>query len=628
MVDPLGAAPASGCPVVAAFEARADADPAAPAVVGDGDVVTFGQLEAAANGVAGELLARRGPALEPVALMVRDPARMLAAMLGVLKAGKFYTPVNPVHPRARQEAALAQVRAGVVLTDGTAAGAGRLPGPARYDVREWEPRPRSIRPDIRPTDPAYVLFTSGSTGVPKGIAHNRGDMWHNVGRHAALGVRPRERVSLISADGFVAAVSNVYIALLNGAALAPYSVHDRGVHELVPWLRGSAVSVCYSFPSFLRQAAAGGPGGGGGGGGGGGAAPGVRLVYLGGEPVHCSDVVAARTLAPDATVAVGLNSSETGLLRLKLIPPGDPVPDPVPVGGPVPDVEVVVRAGAAPAPPGVAGEIVVRSTRVAPSRVEQGTFVPLATAVGDPAAGLRELHTGDRGRMDGGELIHLGRSDGMVKIRGFRVEVGEVESALAGLPGVSEAAVVPYHEDSLTVELAAHLVPAGPDLTPGTVRQRLARLLPAPSIPTRVWVETALPRTANGKVDRQALSRLTPVRLAAGREHPAPVPAARERPAAGEHPAPARPGPGPDLDTVRTRLTGLWCETLDLPVTAPGDDFFHEGGTSITALRLVSKVRREFGVPLKLAVVFETPTLAALVTAVVELLPATEQVST
>jgi peptide synthetase PhsA len=322
-------------------------------------------------------------------------------------------------------------------------------------------------------------------------------------------------------------------------------------------------------------------------------------------------VVAARTLAPDATVAVGLNSSETGLLRLKLIPPGDPVPDPVPVGGPVPDVDVVVRAGAAPAPPGVAGEIVVRSTRVAPSRVEQGTFVPLATAVGDLAAGLRELRTGDRGRMDGGELIHLGRSDGMVKIRGFRVEVGEVESALAGLPGVSEAAVVPYHEDSVTVELAAHLVPAGPDLTPGTVRQRLAQLLPAPSIPTRVWVETTLPRTANGKVDRRALSRLTPVRLAAGREHPATV-----------------PGPGADLDTVRTRLTELWCETLDLPVTAPGDDFFHEGGTSITALRLVSKVRRQFGVPLKLAVVFETPTLAALVTAVVELLPATEQVST
>jgi peptide synthetase PhsA len=607
MVDPLGAAPASGCPVVAAFEARADADPAAPAVVGDGDVVTFGQLEAAANGVAGELLARRGPALEPVALMVRDPARMLAAMLGVLKAGKFYTPVNPAHPPARQEAALAQVRAGVVLTDGTPGGAAPPPGPVRYDVREWEPRPRSIRPDIRPTDPAYVLFTSGSTGVPKGIAHNRGDMWHNVGRHAGLGVHPRERVSLISADGFVAAVSNVYIALLNGAALAPYSVHDRGVHELVPWLRGSAVSVCYSFPSFLRQAAA--AGGGGSGDGGGGAAPGVRLVYLGGEPVHPSDVVAARTLAPDATVAVGLNSSETGLLRLKLIPPGDPVPDPVPVGGPVPDVEVVVRAGAAPAPPGVAGEIVVRSTRVAPSRVEQGTFVPLATAVGDPAAGLRELRTGDRGRMDGGELIHLGRSDGMVKIRGFRVEVGEVESALAGLPGVSEAAVVPYHEDSLTVELAAHLVPAAPDLSPGTVRQRLAQLLPAPSIPTRVWVETALPRTANGKVDRRALSRLTPVRLAAGREHPDPV-----------------PGPGPD--TVRTRLTELWCETLDLPVTAPGDDFFHEGGTSITALRLVSKVRREFGVPLKLAVVFETPTLVALVTAVVELLPATEQVST
>jgi peptide synthetase PhsA len=582
------------CPVVEAFEARVDEHPDRPALVRDGDVVTFGELDALANGIARELLARRGGASEPVALTIRDPGRMLAAMLGVLKAGKHYVPVNPGHPPARREAVLAQVRARLALTDG--AEAAEAGGVELADVRGWRPAARAAWPRVEPTSAAYVLFTSGSTGAPKGISHNRLDMWHNVGRHAALAIGPRDRVSLITPDGFVAAVSNVYIALLNGAAVAPYAVHEGGLDELVPWLRRCEVTVFYAFPSFLRQAVAVGcdP------------APRVRLVYLGGETVHASDVSAARILAPSATVAVGLNSTETGLTRLKLIPPGAPVPDPVPVGGPVPGVDVVVLDGEKPAAPGVVGEIVVRSRRVAPSLVEDGSFVPLTRALGREEDAVRELRTGDRGRMDAdGELIHAGRSDGMVKVRGFRIELGEVEAALAGLPEVSEAVVVPYETDGVAVELSAHVVPAGGGVTPTAVRQRLAQVLPAPSVPSRIWVESSLPRTHNGKVDRAALPRLAASRLAGNGDALA---AARE-------PAPA------GGDGVDRRLTELWCETLGLHAATPASDFFDEGGTSMTALRLVSSVRREFDVPLRLAVVFETPTLHALIDSVSALLP-------
>ena len=140
---------------------------------------------------------------------------------------------------------------------------------------------------------AYALNTSGSTGRPKGILQRRADMWQNIERHAALGIGPEDRVTLINSDGFVGAVSNVYIALLNGAPLVPHSFKHDGVHGLLRWLDLAWVTAYYSFPSFLRQAAS--------------VADGrvdrVRLAYLGGESVHRRDVVAVRKLFPNATAA-------------------------------------------------------------------------------------------------------------------------------------------------------------------------------------------------------------------------------------------------------------------------------------------------------------------------------------
>jgi len=590
-----GASTAGGCPVVAAFEACVDATPAAEAVILDSGSVTFGALDAAANGVAQALLDLVGGEPEPVQLMIRDPARMLAAMLGVLKAGAYYAPVNPGYPPARLDAVQAQLRGRVAFVDGDTDAPDGL---ELVDVSRLGDAPRRTWPTVDSGSPAYALFTSGSTGVPKAISHNRSDMWHNVIRHAPLGIGPTDRVSLVTADGFVAAVSNVYIALLNGAALAPYAVYDGGIDDLLPWLRRSGVTVCYAFPSFVRQAAALSPGN----------APQVRLVYLGGEPVHASDVSSARTLAPGATVAVGLNSTETGLTRLHLISPDAPAPDPVPVGGPVADVEVLVLDGDEQAAPGAIGDIVVRSRYVAPSLVEAGSFVPLTTSAGED--GRREIRTGDRGRMSAeGELFHVGRSDGMVKVRGFRIEISEVERALLSLPDVSEAVVVPCTADALTTELSAHVVAASSTATAAGARAGLARLLPSSSVPSRIWVEDSLPRLPNGKVDRAALSRLAADRIGAAPVEPEPEARAA------------------DDGSVRGQLTMIWCETLGLASATSDSDFFDEGGTSLTALRLVSAVRRQLDVPLRLAVVFETPMLEALIDEVTSLLETADAVA-
>jgi acyl-coenzyme A synthetase/AMP-(fatty) acid ligase/acyl carrier protein len=577
--------PAIPCPVVEAFERQVDAGPQRPAVLVADDVadqeVRYHDLEERANALANLLLERRGPGAEPVALAVRDPALMLAALLGVLKAGRFYVPMNPGYPAARLRAMVDQVRPAVVVTDKQAQHElVELPGPERIGFDEVLGA-RSDRPTclVAADALAYVLYTSGSTGAPKGVAQRRQDMWHNVLRHAALQVTPEDRVTLISSDGFVGAVSNVVIALLNGASLAPYSFRDDGAHGAVDWLDRLGITIYYSFPSFLRQVVA--------------VtrdeqrASTVRLAYLGGEPVLPSDLITAGHLFPSAVRAVGLNSTETGLTRLYQLAPGDPVPDPVPVGGPVPGVEIAILGpDGEQVPAGEPGEIAVRGAYVRPllwtgeTPVEQGR--PLAP-------GRFEFRTGDLGQTQAdGTLIHRGRLDGMVKVRGFRVETAEVEAALAALAGVMEAAVVAYIPAPGQTELAAYVVPREGDLRLAEIRTQVATVLPQAMIPAAMVVVECLPRTANGKINRKAL--------------PAPT-------------GPVTSGMAQAGDTAG-RVARIWCAVLGVDRVACDDDFFSLGGTSISALSVISRVRKEFGVPVRLAVLFQTPTVDALADAV------------
>ncbi|MER8224383.1 non-ribosomal peptide synthetase [Streptomyces sp. NPDC094143] len=584
--------PPGDCPVVADFARQAEAGPDRPAIVSPEETVGYRELAARADAVTRALLDARGEGSEPVPLMVLDPAWMLAACLGVLKAGKFYVPLNPHHPDARNRNLLTRLGAAVVVTDGP----GQSPGQtavirvANLDVRPGAPA--TPGPAVEPDAWAYALYTSGSTGLPKGILQNRADMRQNVDRHAALGIGPEDRVTLINADGFVAAVSNPYTALLNGAALVPYSFQRDGVHDLIERLDAAGTTVYYSFPSFLRQAAAVSEGR---------TTERVRLAYLGGESVHRSDVLAARRLFPAATVAVGLNSTETGLTRLHLIPPDAEVPDPVPVGEPVPGVEVHVEAAPGrPTATGEAGRIVVRSAHLHPAQwTDQGPRpltepAPQTGALG-PAA--RDFRTGDRGRIDGsGRLIHLGRVDGMVKVRGYRVETVEVESAVSAVTGVAEAAVVPYETEEHATELAAYVVAKDPDLTDAAVRGALSETLPAHLVPSSVLLVPRLPRTRNGKIDRKAL----PDRASG---------TATGRPAA--EPATASAAADGLRARVLAQVGEIWGDVLGAGPVLPGDDFFSLGGTSISALRVVSRIRKDFGVPLRLAVIFETPSLEA-----------------
>ncbi|MGC4804626.1 non-ribosomal peptide synthetase [Micromonospora sp. DT233] len=558
------------CPVIDAFEAVVDAGPDRAAIVARDRVVSYAELDGRANWVAGLVLAQPGGPADPVVLSLTDPVEMIAAQLGVLKAGRPFVVVNPHFPAERRREMRQLLGATTVLCDAAAQPQDGLPVTGGHTAA----RPAGA---AGPDDLAYVLFTSGSTGVPKAVAQTRGDMSQNVRRHAPMGLGPTDRVSLVSADGVVSAVSNLVIGLLNGAAVVPYSFRHDGVHGMPEWLADAKVTMFYGFPSFLRQLAKVAPTG---------SVPTVRLAYVGGEPVLGTDFAALGRLFPNAVRATGLNSTETGLTRLFQLPPGASTPERIPLGDPVDGVGVRIDED---------GRIVIRSRFVKPRLWGRDALVDLTVPGAD---GVPEFVTGDRGELSAeGVLFHRGRSDAMVKIRGFRVEPSEVEDAIAKLDGVTEVGVCAYPGEDGELELAAVLTTDQASMDPPTVRARAADLLPQPMVPTTVLIRETLPHTTNGKLDRKALAAL----VATARTTAPQVPAAS--------------GGG---DTYG-RLREIWCRVLRTDRIGADDDFFDLGGTSISALGVISRVRKEFGVPVRLAVMFEEPTLSALTRAVDEL---------
>jgi acetyl esterase/lipase/acyl-coenzyme A synthetase/AMP-(fatty) acid ligase len=587
--------------VVELFELRVDAGRQRDAIRRNGgeagEAVSFGQLDAWADAIASELIFRRGSKAEPVLLAILKPELMLAAALGTLKAGKFYVAVNPTYSAPHVRRVLDEFDAPLVLCDVQGEYALQH-GVLACSVEEIvAARCCDGRLGLRFEDArlAYVLYTSGSTGRPRGVAQSRGDMLHNVLRHRPLEVKNDDCVTLLSADGFVASISNPYVALLSGAALAPYSFRGEGVDRMLDWLDGTGVSVLYAFPSFLRQLAA---------------VEAVRahhalrLVYLGGETVLASDLEAATRLFPAAALSVGLNSSETGLTCLHIIPSGSALPDPVPVGRSVLDVDVaVVDESGRSLAPGECGEIAIRSEYVRPHYWDGGS-------ISRRGLSAPVFRTGDRGRVDAdGVVYHLGRVDGMMKIRGFRVEGAEVEAAISALDGVAEVAVFGVGESPADVELAACVVGRGVGVSEVDVRSAVARELPPAMIPTRVSIVDALPRTPNGKLDRRGLVPLLDTSM---RGTPYGLTAAN-----GSAPTLSWSREAERRTLVERSIAEIWCSVLGVEHVCAEDDFFMLGGTSIGAVSIVARVCGEFGVQVPLSVLFKAPSVAALAAAVV-----------
>ncbi|MFD6889357.1 amino acid adenylation domain-containing protein [Streptomyces sp. NPDC059957] len=589
---PGGGAPAHD--VAALVADRARTHPARAAVTDAEHTLTYAALDEAADRIAHALRARGVRPGQLVALRCRPSATTVAAVLGIWRAGAAYVPVDLTLPAQRAERILAACGAAAVLTGRAWFAAGTAePGALAVEDLLAEEEPAGGRAPLPPLDPhglAYVLYTSGSTGAPKGVMIPHDGLARYVGwATAEYAVADGSGAPVHSPLGFDLTLTSLLTPLAAGRTAVLVDSAD-GVEQLTALLsRQSGFSLLKITPAHLEllertlapellAKAAG-------------------TFVVGGEALSPALVQRIARTAPGVRIVNEYGPTETVVgCCVHTVTPEDASAVTVPIGTPVPGTRLYVLDEALrPVPDGVPGELFIAGGQVgwgylgAPGQTAE-RFLP------DPygAAGERMYRSGDLvRRLPAGSLEYLGRLDHQVKIRGFRIEPGEIEAALLAGPGISEACVVARTDEGTGPRLVAYAVPTdeAPSVDPAAVRARLSALLPAYMVPAAVVVLPALPLTGNGKVNRAAL--------------PAPGSLDFARPAHEE----------PREGTERT-LAGIWSEVLGVELPGRADNFFDLDGHSLTATGVVSRIRERLGVDLPLRALFEAPTLASLAEAV------------
>ncbi len=525
---------------------------------------------------------------------------MIIAILAVLKAGKFYVPLDPAYPAPRLAVMLADSQTRLVITRGSPVElwarlkADSEPAPPSFlDMMMLDPELSVGNPPLSASSEGMfnLIYTSGSTGKPKGVLQTHRNVLfdtHASTQHFALNAN--DRFALIVPCTFGASASDIFGALLNGAALCLLDVKKAGLDRLGAWLREEAITIYHSVPTVFRQfmALVGQHE----------TFPAMRLIKLGGETLLRQDVALFQAhFSHRCRLRNSLGSTEAYMATYHLLGRDSPVEeDVIPVGQPAAGRKILILDEAGrELPPGKVGQIVVKSRYLSP-----GYWLdPEGTAAAfrdDPQGGgeARLYFSGDLGRKrEDGCLEHLGRLDDMIKIQGQRVEPGEVEAALLDLDPVREAVVVlqpgPAGEDLLVAYLVAVVHPPP---TSSTLRESLAARLPHSMIPSAfIWLER-LPLLPFGKVNRNAL------------------PAPEWKAAVAQLPYTA-----PRTDTEQT-LVRIWAGVLglsrreDQPGPGVQDNFFDLGGSSLSAVRVIGKIRENFQVDISQSSFFEQPTIA------------------
>lgn len=576
--------------VLDGFWRHLEAAPNAIAIATPTALVTYRDLARQAEAIAAtidqETVNSAARATKPVCLLVDHGPGIVAAILGVITAGRFYTPLDVHAPDDRLRGILAFTDADLVICDQAARARAERLGAVRVVVLEEAVRtpPRSF-PSPRPDDPAYLLFTSGSTGEPKGVCHtHRSLLWGVMCYAEDSDITPQDRISLIVSCGFTPSLYCIFGALNNGAAVSPFDVRRQPLDAIAPWIDALSISLIFLVPTLFRRIAETLPDGT--------RLPSLRMIQMAGEPILASDVELYRGhFADHARMYNNMGSAETSCLVRYFID-HDTMLDGgvVPMGYPYDDVEVAIEDEAGrPVPQGEVGELVVTSRYIA-----DGYWQRPDLAVGrfenlPGAPGLRRYRTGDlvRARADGC-LVHEGRKDFQIKILGQRVEPAELESLLMGLDGVREAAAVAERDPERGYRLTAYVaLAAGHEPDEAELRRALARRAPSALIPTRIVFLAALPTTDSGKLDRLALPAAIPLK-------PALV-----RPAASE-------------DVLAGAIAKAYATVLRRDAVAVDDDFFELAGDSLKAVEVCLLVEEICGVGIGASLLAEAPTPGAL----------------
>ncbi|GLX00432.1 amino acid adenylation domain-containing protein [Microtetraspora sp. NBRC 16547] len=578
------------------------------AVIGDDRTLSYAELAGEVRAVAAAVKAHTSPGGR-VALLLDHGPGTLAAILGTLTAGAAYVPLDPNYP-AERLARMAQLAEPDLLI----AGPGHrrladalLAGAKVLDITELPPAP--VAPPAEPVDvdpdaAAYILFTSGSTGRPKGVVQTHRNALFQIRTHTNnLRIGPSDRTSVLSSFSFDMAVTDSFSALLNGAAVVPVDMRRHGLTHLAEVLTERGVTIYHSTPTvyrYLLDALAAD-----------GRLPSVRAVVLGGEEVVRDDLDRfLRHFGDDCVFVNGYGATEISFAIQNHLSTADiragrgTGAGVVPIGFPLhgAEIELCRTGGEAAGDEGEAegeaeGEIVIRSPHLAGYwRNPDGDQARFGV---DPD-GMRYYRTGDLGRrLPDGRIAYLGRLDRQVKIRGHRVELGEVEAALAALPEVARAAVV-AREVRGERRIVAYVIgdPGNPvdaadavdAVDAAALRRRLASTLPDFMLPSMIVPMKSFPLTPTGKVDAGAL------------------------------PAPAVPavsaGDGASLSQQETKIgqavAVAWCEALGVADVGWGQNFFDLGGHSLLMAQVQQRLEVSLGRRLPLTTLYTYPTVGAL----------------
>jgi amino acid adenylation domain-containing protein len=559
--------------------------------------LNYHQLNQAANQVARAILERCAEGEEPIALLLEKDAVSVAAILGTLKAGKIYVPLDCSLPSERIISMLSDSQARVIVTDNknvSLAGAFVSDGQQLLNIDDVDPRlsGANLSLSILPDALAYIIYTSGSTGKPKGVLQNHRNVLHNVMNITnALNICAEDHVTHLASFSTGQAVTDMYTALLNGAALYLWNMKKEGFVGLSTWLIEEKITIFRSstsvFRSFVNSLS------------GKETFPNLRLVKLGSEPVLRKDLESYKKyFSQDCVLVNALSLTEARTIRLIVIDRDTVVNEnTVPVGYAIADKDILLldevgeQVGF-----NEVGEIAVRSKYLSPGYWRNPVLTAVKFITNPNGRDDRIYLTGDLGLMrHDGCLFYVGRKDVQAKIRGHRVELGEIESALMALENVKEAAVTATEGPDGQKRLVGYIVPAGETAPSVTwLRCVLREKLPDYMIPSAFVILDALPLTPTHKVDKKAL------------------------------PDPGRSRPDLDMPFIAARtpveeeLTQIWAEVLSLNQVGINDNFLDLGGHSLAATQVISRVIERFNLELPLRILFEAPTVANMAEAIVQ----------
>ncbi len=554
----------------ALLEAQVARTPTAPAVQMADTILSYADFNARVNQLARHLISRGAGPESIIALMMPRSVEQIVAVWATLKAGAAYLPVDPAYPAERVAFMLRDAAPVLTLTEAIDVSA--LPSSNLTDAERLSP--------LRPAHPAYVCYTSGSTGVPKAAAMPCGAMVNLV--TWTMAHFPPGRMAQFSSLSFDTSAMEILATTVNGGCLVvPHEGVRRDAEEYVRWLvkhevnemlvPNLVVEAMCDAASFMRAAL-----------------PALRRICQGGEALVLSPRLKELYAANRELRLINhYGPTETHLAVARLFPAavGDWPAEP-PIGRPIANTQAyVLDAHLQPVPAGVIGELYLAGAQVARGYLHRPAFTAsrfVANPFGPP--GARMYRTGDlvRWREDG-ELVFAGRVDHQVKIRGFRIELGEIEAVLRGHAEVAQVAVTAVGERRGAERIVAYVVTASAPIDAEALRRHVAAALPDYMVPSAFVQLERMPLNPNGKLDRRALP--PPARAESGR---------------------------PPRTPTEQALCELYAHVLAAQAVTIDDDFFALGGHSLLAAKLISRIRSTLRVEVPIRALFEGPTPAAL----------------